>query len=222
MREYDKIPTIYARNPKTKKLIEELYANDELKYLHDNLWTMTEKVDGTNIRVYWDGHSVFFGGRTDKAQIPLPLLAKLEELFGGEENEGLFEQKFGEMPVELFGEGYGPGIQKGGLYTSSVNFILFDVMASDNYQPRSSVEDIADYFGLSVVPVIFVGTLEEGVRFVKTHPVSAVCDKQGEKDTCYMEGLVARPLYELQDRCGKRIITKIKYCDFLPEGNPKK
>ena len=29
-----------------------------------------------------------------------------------------------------------------------------------------------------------------------------------------MEGLVARPLIELQDRVGNRVIVKIKVCDF--------
>ena len=57
-------------------------------------WEFTEKVDGTNIRVHWDGHTVEFGGRTDKAQIPKPLLERLETLFGGYENEQIFEQKF--------------------------------------------------------------------------------------------------------------------------------
>jgi hypothetical protein len=32
--------------------------------------------------------------------------------------------------------------------------------------------------------------------------------------TAFMEGLVARPERELQDRCGKRIIVKIKVKDF--------
>jgi large subunit ribosomal protein L23 len=40
-------------------------------------------------------------GRTDKAQIPAHLLAKLEELFGGESKEELFEQTFGKKIVAV-------------------------------------------------------------------------------------------------------------------------
>ena len=47
-----------------------------------------------------------FAGRTDNAQIPAELTNRLFELFGGEQNEQLFEQKFGNMAVMLVGEGY--------------------------------------------------------------------------------------------------------------------
>ena len=58
-----------------------------VEYLKDNIWQFTEKVDGTNIQVYWDGHKVEFAGRTDKAQIPSHLMERLEELFDGEVGE---------------------------------------------------------------------------------------------------------------------------------------
>ena len=40
--------------------------------------------------------------KTDRAQIPANLMNRLVELFGGEANEQLFEQKFGETEVTLF------------------------------------------------------------------------------------------------------------------------
>ena len=81
--EYVKIPNIYKREEYgNNKLIEGEYATPELEYLANIPWVWTEKVDGTNIRVQWDGHSVTFGGRTDKAQIPAHLVNKLNELFG--------------------------------------------------------------------------------------------------------------------------------------------
>ena len=76
------------------------------------------------------------------------------ELFGGETNAQMFEQKFGETAVELFGEGYGAKIQSGGGYRNDVDFILFDVLISDNYQPRESVEDIAKYLYTLCLPLI--------------------------------------------------------------------
>lgn len=209
MKEYHKIETLYERDEKTKKLIIGKFRNPAIEYLKDNVWQFTEKVDGTNIRVYWDGHSVYFGGRTDRAQIPAHLLNRLNELFGGEINAQMFEQKFGETPVELFGEGYGVKIQNGGAYIDTVDFILFDVLINENYQPRESIEDIAKYFGIDIVPVVLEGTLAEGVDYILNNRKSIVA-----KNGALIEGFVARPKIELKDRCGKRIITKIKYCDF--------
>lgn len=209
MKKYHKIETLYERDPKTKKLIVGKFNNPTVEFLKDNIWQFTEKIDGTNIRVYWDGHKVTFGGRTDEAQIPSHLVNKLNELFGGELNAQLFEQKFGETPVEFFGEGYGPKIQKGGSYRDDVDFILFDVLINDNYQPRESVEDIAQYFYINIVPILLEGTIEEGVKYVLTHRKSEVALNGAE-----LEGLVGRPKIELKSRDGKRVIVKIKYKDF--------
>ena len=63
-----------------KKLIEGKFRNPVVEFLKDNQWNFTEKIDGTNIRVHWDGHKVMFGGRTDNAQIPTSLvITKLQE-----------------------------------------------------------------------------------------------------------------------------------------------
>ena len=104
MIEYNKIETVYRRDEKTKKLVIGEFNNPTLEFCNDLPWTFTEKVDGTNCRIFWDGHTVTFGGRTDKAQMPVPLINRLNELFGGEANAQLFEQKFGETEVILFGE----------------------------------------------------------------------------------------------------------------------
>lgn len=180
--------------------------------IKDNVWVFTEKVDGTNIRVCWDGHTVSFAGRTDKAQIPTHLVNRLNELFGGETNEELFEQKFGENEVELFGEGYGAKIQGcGSQYRDDVDFILFDVMINGNYQPREAVEDIAKFFGIDVVPIVLEGTLQQGVDYVLSNRKSLVAKNGAE-----IEGLVGRTKLETFDRTGNRNIVKIKYRDFNP------
>ena len=208
MKEYNKIETVYERDiTGTKKLIEGKYRNEAVEFLANNKWTFTEKIDGTNIRVHWDGHKITFGGRTEKAQIPAHLVNKLSEMFLNNETEELFEQKFGEREVILFGEGYGVKIQNGGAYRPDVGFILFDVMIGDNYQSRSTVEDVAKCFNLEIVPIVMYGTIQEAVDLVKTKPNSTI-------GTAKMEGVVGRPLVEMKDRCGNRVIVKIKACDF--------
>ena len=119
----------------------------------------------------------------------------------------MFEQKFGEIEVILFGEGYGTKIQNGGDYRPDVGFILFDVLIAGNYQSRESVEDIAKVFNLEVVPIVIRGTIQEAVDFIKTKPNSTIGKAK-------MEGVVGRPKVELQDRCGRRLIVKIKCRDF--------
>lgn len=208
MKEYNKIKTIFLRDTNTKKTIEGMYSCPEFEYLKNLTWQFTEKIDGTNVRIHWDGHKISFGGRTDDAQIPAQLVSRLMELFGGEANEQIFEQKFGETEVYLFGEGYGSKILKRGeKYSDHQDFILFDVMIAGNYQPRHSVENVAAAFGLQVVPIVLTGTLEDGVNFVKSKPKSTI-------GTADMEGVVGRPLVELQDRTGNRLIVKIKVDDF--------
>lgn len=210
MVEYTKIETLFKRDIEgTKKLIEGDFRNETVEFLKDNQWEFTEKIDGTNIGIVWDGHKVSYQGRTERAQIPAHLMNKLIEMFGGETNEELFEQKFGEMPVILFGEGYGPKIQNGGNYRSDVSFILFDVYlpGSKLWLKRDAIEDIAKTFGIDVVPIVLTGTLEEGVDFVKTFPKSTI-------GAANMEGIVGKPKVDMLDRMGRRVIVKIKCCDF--------
>ena len=208
MREYPKIETIFSRDTEgTKKLIFGTYRDETVKYLRFNDWQFTEKIDGTNISVEWDGHAVSFHGRTERAQIPKHLLEYLEKTFLTTEAEELFEQTYGDKNVILYGEGYGAKIQNGGNYRSDVSFILFDVLIGDNWQEREWVEKTAKMFGIDVVPVVFVGSLEEGVDYVMEHHPSTI-------GTAMMEGIVGRPMVEMRDRLGKRIIVKIKLEDF--------
>lgn len=208
MKYYIKIDAIYKRDEKSKKTLIGEYRDSVVETLKDIKWTFTEKVDGTNIIVHWDGNKVEFGGRTERTQIPTHLLQRLNELFSGHEMEELFEQKFGDKDVYIYGEGYGNKIQNSD-YIDTVDFIIFDVLINDVWLERPAVEDVAKYFNCNIVPIIFEGTLDEGVEYVKQYNDSKV----GTKPT-KMEGLVARPCVELKNKMGKRIITKIKYEDL--------
>jgi hypothetical protein len=88
-----------------------------------------------------------------------------------------------------------------------VSFILFDVLICDNYQPRDRVEDIAKMFDLEIVPIVYTGTIDGAIDYVRSNPKSTI----GE---AMMEGVVGKPLVEMKDRCGNRMIVKIKYNDF--------
>ena len=208
MREYHKIETVFNRSTDgDKRLIWGDYRNETVEYLADNIWQFTEKIDGTNIRIHWDGHNVEIGGRTDRAQIPKHLMDYLSATFLTPEVEELFEQTYGEKDVILFGEGYGAKIQNGGEYRSDVSFILFDVLIGDNWQSREWVEATAKMFGIDVVPIVLEGTIGDGIDYVMQHNNSTI-------GKAVMEGVVGRPKVEMKDRLGNRIIVKIKWKDF--------
>ena len=213
MIEYIKIETPFVRaEDGTKKLIEGKYRNETVQYLKNTIWEFTEKIDGTNISIVWDGHKIEFHGRTERAQIPAHLVNKLNELFGGEANEEMFEQLFGDTPMILYGEGYGYKIQNGGAYRDDVSFILFDVYqpTKDIWLKREAVESIAKQLDIEVVPMIIRGTIDDAVRLIKAKPMSTI-------GTAPMEGVVGRPIVELKDRLGKRVIVKVKVRDFETE-----
>lgn len=208
MSEYHKIQSIFKRNmdSKNKELIEGQWTLPEFEYLAGNAWTFTEKVDGTNIRVMFKDGVITFGGRTDAAQIPAQLMARLNERFLP------LAEKLGEVFEDgavLYGEGYGAKIQKvGGNYRADQDFVLFDVLVGRYWLQREDVHDVAQKFGIDVVPVIGEGTLHDAVALAKRGITSTWGDFQAE-------GIVARPKVELQTRGGKRIVTKIKCRDFL-------
>lgn len=61
MIEYPKIYGPYKRHtegPDRNKLILGTWTSPELECLQHAEWYFTEKVDGTNIRVHWDGHRI--------------------------------------------------------------------------------------------------------------------------------------------------------------------
>jgi len=207
MKKYHKIPTVFKRDPETKfkTLLDGIYATPELEYLKDCTWVFTEKIDGTNIRVMFDGKDLTFGGKTDRAQIPDFLLNALELRFMPLLND--FRELFPEG-VCLYGEGYGAKIQKGGgNYRSDQDFVLFDVKVGEWWLKRSDIEDIAVNFCLDIVPIIGYGTLQSMVDFTRQGLRSMWGD-------FLAEGIVARPHVELKARSGQRIITKIKHKDF--------
>ena len=205
MREYNKIHSVYKRTPKGV-FIPGQYARPEVEYLADGQWTFTEKVDGTNIRLGWSPEDGFrIGGRTARAQIPVFLLEALEELGL---RDTLAEHFDG--PVVLYGEGYGPRIQKDGhLYRDTPGFVLFDVRVGDLWLRRADVEDVAATLGLDVVPLVFHGTLREAIERV-SRP-EGIRSAWGDFRA---EGVVGTPLVQLFGRDGERVIVKVKSRDF--------
>lgn len=212
MNTYHKIQTVYKRDPdnKYKTLLFGVFSRPEFEYLKNNEWVFTEKVDGMNIRVMFDGESVTFGGKTDKAQLPSNLVTRLNEHFLSRLE--LFSEVFNETSVCFYGEGYGAGIQKGGIYRETQSFVLFDIKIGEWWLQRKDIEEIAARFEMDIVPIIGQGTLDDIITMTSLGFNSAWGNFMAE-------GIVARPATELRARNGQRIITKIKHKDFIGVGS---
>lgn len=209
MKQYHKIQTVYLRNPQDNfsTLLEGKFALPEFEYLKDNEWVWTEKIDGTNIRVIFDGN-ISFKGKTDKAQIPQHLLEYLTDKFT---TSILRKQFFEDVGVCLYGEGYGVKIQKGGNYIQDgVGFILFDCQVGEWWLQRDDLEEISETLNIPIVPIIGKGTLIEAVEYCRNGYKSTIAQNRDYN----AEGLVLKPSVEMFGRNGKRIISKIKHKDF--------
>ena len=218
--EYQKINTLFLRDEK-KVIIPSSFTCDEFEYLKDCKWECTEKIDGTNIRVYisreYDGeddwlYGVSFMGRTNNSTIPEHLNLKLQQIFYRVDWKTVFPSLMPGDSVCLYGEGYGNKIQKGSSYISNdVDFILFDVKYNNWWLERKSCEDIANKCGIKIVPIVGYMTIPEAIDLVKKGFKSSIL----EDKNLIAEGLVLKTPQGLLSRDGKRIITKIKHNDFV-------
>lgn len=222
MENYHKINGIYKRyreGEKRGQFIIGDFAEPEFGYLFNNQWRGTEKIDGTNIKINWDGKEVRIGGRSDNSQIPAKLVDKLNKHIAGWDFLTQFPKALredGTANLTLFGEGYGAKIQKGGgnYIPDGVDFILFDVTVETEegikwYLDREIVDGIARDLEIKSVPVLFEGTLGEGIEFVRGGFPSTISALPMQA-----EGLVLVPVVEMCTRKGERLITKLKTVDF--------
>lgn len=221
---YHKINALYKRWIKGVDPIETLpagkkfgdfkdgeFACEEFEYLYNNLWIWSEKLDGTNIRIYlnWnealDVHETSVAGRDDNSDVPKAILDWIEKWF--EENLVTLPNMFSGTDVILYAEGVGTGIQKVGKNFGEQHIKLFDVLINNFYLNKESVKDIATKLNLDTVDT-WVGTIQEAIDKVKTLPKSSFGD-------FVIEGYVGQPLVRLQNAHGDRIVTKIKVVDFV-------
>lgn len=208
MKEYHKINTIFKRDERGK-LLDGQWVSPDIEWLRFNEWIWEEKVDGTNIRIMWDGQKVTFGGKTDNAQMPSFLITRLQERFLSLEAQIYFRETFPEGDTCLYGEGYGAKIQKGGgnYISDGVDFVLFDVWCGGWWLRRGDVRNVGARLNVPCVPVVGEGDLPSMIEKVREGFKSMWGDFTAE-------GIVARPPVDISDRKGDRIVVKLKTKDF--------
>ena len=202
--EYPKINTLFKRDTRNVVIPGELTL-PEFAYLKDNPWDWTEKVDGTNIRLHWNGSKLTIGGRTDGAQVPSRLVAALGPL----SDPAIWSAAFPDADdVTVYGEGYGAGIQKGGTYRPDQAVIVFDVLAGRWWLSREDVADVAGKLGLNAVPCVAACSV------VKAWDLLVDGKIESRWPGAPIEGLVGRPAVDLFNRRGERVMVKMKVRDW--------
>ncbi|MCK9482823.1 MAG: RNA ligase family protein [Candidatus Marinimicrobia bacterium] len=200
--EYHKIQSVYKRDERGNFILGQ-WSIPEFSYLKGNIWEFTEKIDGTNIRIYWDGQNIRICGKTDNAPIP----AKLIDSINASTLTKNLTDKYPDLTMCLYCEGYGAGIRKGGVYRQDQSIVLFDILIDRWWLRREDVLDIGNKLELSIVPQVGEGTLERAIEIVR-------CGYKSMWGDFVAEGLVMRPKVGLFSRKGERIIAKVKHKDF--------
>lgn len=215
--EYIKIHSLWKREGidcKTKKhnLIIGEYARPE--FANIKTWRVSEKVDGTNVRIYFSTHpdcyEVNFVGRTSKAVLQEPLLNYLKKTFTSMSIREIAED-VGTSSFVLYGEGYGPKIQAVGKnYREDQGFILFDgINQHSKWLSRSTLKTIAEKFCIPLVPDLGIMDEKQIIEFVKSKPLS-LCSITPHT----IEGIVARAEPTVYFESGVPVIFKLKCKDF--------
>jgi len=204
MIKYPKINTLWKRDDKFKIIIGD-YSRDEFASI--SKWHITEKIDGTNIMILYNGEEPIFYGRTEKAQIPSFLLEHLKKTFTKE----LLSKQFPEAKngVVLYGEGYGNKIQPfGNKYRKDNSFILFDVWIDGWWLEPDKVKQLSKDLKIDYVPELgIVNSIQDAISYLGHKSNIA-------QEDLIAEGIVARSHPLMLFRDGSPIMWKLKVKDI--------
>ena len=211
---YAKFSSPFVKDAKFKNTTE---LNQSLP---NGNWILTEKIDGTNIRIIITkpdekgNRDVLIGSRqlilneNDKGS--KPFFNCLSEV-----NLNKIKEYFEDIDstIVIYGEGYGAGIQRGGMYSPKKNFRVFDIRIGKAYQDFAFVEKVCIDNKLNIVPIFgntdvisYDGCVTDLINFNTT----LINEGDGGKP----EGLVYKFEPVLLNKYGERLIFKVKFKDF--------
>lgn len=222
MKPYHSIETVFTRNKETNVLDFGTIRNSVNDFIPE--WTISEKIDGTNIRVVVTLAGVSIKGRTDNANINPDLIKAVEAHFDHARLLAYFTEYRGkELPeawsVTFYGEGYGAGIQKGGVYSATKKFRCFDLLLGESWWTSDSeMRRICEELGIPAVPLLGITMVIPQTRdellslFWEGDSIVARLDNG--TTGVLPEGVVAKPLVPLFDTHGDRVMWKLTFREW--------
>lgn len=200
--------------------IDNLYRDDRI-FQFDECFAL-EKIHGTSAHISFDVATrelTFFSGGEPHQ--------RFVDLFDQEALKRQFDVVVGRMDplngvkrITVFGEAYGGKQQAmSATYGPNLKFIVFDVALGEDNQGRRifvdvlSAHAIAQLLGLEFVDYVRIPTKLHLIDAERDKP-STQAQRNGITEPKRREGVVLRPIDEVRDARGNRIITKHKGLEF--------
>lgn len=127
---------------------------------------------------------------------------------------GMYKVTLEEVPVYIYGEYFGKGIQKCGkqYLENSHDFLVFDIKQQGWWTPKEVRDELCEKLGLKQVPFIGYMSLETAQEIVR-EGFATKYENAADKGLIE-EGLVCRPTIPLFNGSSNRVIVKVKHCDY--------
>jgi hypothetical protein len=191
--------------------IDNLHRNQTILELPE-VYAM-EKIHGTSAHInFKDGELSFFSGGEKHA----PFVALFDQAF-----LKIAFAAFAQGHITVYGEAYG-GKQQGMKHTygDALNFVVFDVRFNHTWLTVPHAHAAAVMLKLEFVDYVKIKTTMDEIDAQRDRE-STQAIRNGVGPGKKREGVVLRPLEELVDERGNRIIAKHKRADFCETKTPR-
>jgi len=183
-------------------------------------WIVTEKIDGTNIRIILDqqkedgSRDYYIGSRklilNNEDKNSKQFLDCIKDV---NINKLIDYFKDIKHTITIYGEGYGAGVQTGHIYSQDKNYRVFDIKIGDVYQDWTYVCKVCVDNQLNIVPLLGNSkelSYDKCVGLLNTFHNTLIQEGIGGTP----EGVVYKFEPVLLDKYGERLIFKVKFKDF--------
>ena len=174
-----------------------------------------EKIHGTSAHISWKDNEIIYFAGGEK-------YINFKALFLEEDLITTFKELFPDMDVTLFGEAYG-GKQQGmsNTYGKDLMFIVFDVKIGETWLNVPNAEGVTKKLNLDFVDYVKISTDLDIINRERDKPSTQAIRNCLFEDKL-REGVVLRPLEEMKDSRGNRVMCKHKNDEFMETKTPRK
>jgi len=173
-----------------------------------------EKIHGTSARLSWHERNLtyFAGGAS---------LGAFTAIFNDADLKAKLVEIAGDDKITIYGEAYGGSMQKmSDVYGKSLGFIVFDVQYESGWLTVPEAKAFAESLNLEFVPFVECAMEIAALNALRDAP-SEVAFRRGCGEDKQREGIVIRPLVEMTDTHGERVIAKHKTDKFRETTTPR-